>query len=61
MNAQAVLQAIVRELGEPSYQREKVVYSWQFQEGETFCTIDIDFSNDKFIGSSFGCGMLPES
>jgi hypothetical protein len=61
MNAQAVLQDITEELGEPSYQREKVVYSWQFQEEETFCTVDVELSNEILSTSAFGCGMLPES
>ncbi|MEC4984419.1 MAG: hypothetical protein SAJ37_04305 [Oscillatoria sp. PMC 1068.18] len=61
MNAQAVLEPIVRELGEPASQREVVVYAWQFQEGEMVCTLSVDFHNDEFSGTGYSCGMLPES
>ncbi|MBK4732013.1 hypothetical protein JJD41_19370 [Oxynema sp. CENA135] len=60
MKDRAVLQSMVRELGEPSSQRELVVYVWQFQEGEMVCTLSVDFSNDEFSGTGYDCGILPE-
>lgn len=51
MNAEAVLEQLLQELGEPEMQSERVNYEWRFAEATdpdpNNCTLYVDFSNVK--------------
>ncbi|MDC0833739.1 hypothetical protein POG22_12095 [Geitlerinema sp. CS-897] len=54
MNAQAALQYITRELGEPTWLGETVMYDWQFREEGIYCRIFAYFANRDGQVTTYG-------
>ncbi len=59
MNAQAVLEQLLQELGEPLLQTEWVRYEWRFREATdpdpNTCTLTVSFGDDRLSSNQADC------